>query len=69
MSRTVAILRSRKHAAYYYNLNIRYFEFVLAYDTMLRVWNTYLVETNKNKMLPFRKVVTSDNDYYNLYYY
>jgi len=50
-----------------YGGNIRYFEFVLAYDTMLRVWNTYLVETNKNKMLPFRKVVTSDNDYYNLY--
>lgn len=50
-----------------YDGNTVYFEFVLAYDTMLRAWSTSILETNANKLLPFRKIVTADNIYLNLY--
>ena len=50
-----------------YGDSTKYFEFVLAYDTFDRSWTTSILETNDRPLTQFRKIITADNIYLNLY--
>jgi hypothetical protein len=42
------------------------FDFILNYDTMLRTWSSYVVESNETRMLPYRQTVTDTTIFLNL---
>lgn len=47
-------------------VNVLYLDFVLRYNTLTRAWNTYVMQTNPGRLLPYRQNVADATIYTNI---